>query len=103
MHPKFRNADVLSTAVIGAAIEVHRLKGPALMEGIYERCLTHELSLRGIFCTNQGTVPIEYKGMVFEQALRFDMLVEDCLLLELKSVVEILPIPKSLFENAISL
>ena len=95
MHALFRRADELSHSVIGAAIEVHRLKGPGLIESIYEKCLLRELSLRQISAVNQRLIKIEYKGMVFEESLRFDVLVEDCLLLELKSVQEILPIHKA--------
>jgi GxxExxY protein len=92
MHPLFQRADELSRTVIGAAIEVHRLKGSGLIESIYEKCLLRELSLQNLRVANQRVVKIEYKGFVFEEPLRFDVLVEDCLLLELKSVQEILPI-----------
>ncbi|PYJ02043.1 MAG: GxxExxY protein [Verrucomicrobia bacterium] len=95
MHPLFRKADELSHTVIGAAIEVHRLKGPGLIESIYEKCLMRELSLRNLAAVNQRVVRIEYKGFVFEEPLRFDVLVDGCLLLELKSVQEILPIHKA--------
>jgi len=95
MHPLYQKADQLSKVVIGAAIEVHRLKGPGLMESIYEKCLIRELSLRGLAAVNQRVVRIEYKGFVFEETLRFDVLVEDCLLLELKSVQEVLPVHKA--------
>ena len=92
MHALFQKADDLSRQVIGAAIEVHRLKGPGLIESIYERCLMRELELRGLAAVNQRLVRIEYKGLVFDEPLRFDMLVEGCLLLGLKSVQEVLPI-----------
>ena len=95
MHRLFQKADDLSRQVIGAAIEVHRLKGPGLIESIYERCLLRELELRGIGAVNQRLVRIEYKGLVFDESLRFDVLVEGCLLLELKCVQEILPIHKA--------
>ena len=95
MHSLFKQADNLSRQVIGAAIEVHRLKGPGLIESIYERCLLRELELRGIGAVNQRLVRIEYKGLVFEEPLRFDVLVEGCLLLELKCVQEVLPIHKA--------
>ena len=95
MHPLFQKADDLSRQVIGAAIEVHRLKGPGLIESIYERCLLRELELRAIGTVNQRLVRIEYKGLVFDEPLRFDVLVEDCLLLELKCVQEVLPIHKA--------
>lgn len=95
MHPLFQKADDLSRQVIGAAIEVHRLKGPGLIESIYERCLLRELDLRAIRAVNQRLVRIEYKGLVFEEPLRFDVLAEECLLLELKCVQEVLPIHKA--------
>jgi len=75
MHPLFEKADKLSREVIGAAIEVHRLKGAGLLESIYEKCLLRELSLRGLSAVNQRLVRIEYKGLVFEEPLRFDVLV----------------------------
>jgi GxxExxY protein len=92
MHPLFQKADRLSRTVIGAAIEVHRLKGPGLIESIYEKCLMRELSLSHLAAVNQRVVRIEYKGFTSEEPLRFDLLVEDCLLLELKSVQDVLPI-----------
>ena len=95
MHALYRKADELSREVIGSAIEVHRIKGPGLIESIYEKCLMRELNLRGISAANQQVVKIEYKGYLFEEPLRFDLLVENCLLLELKSVREILPIHKA--------
>ena len=95
VHPLFAKADKLSSDVIGAAIEVHRLKGPGLIESIYEKCLSRELSLRGISCVSQKVVPIDYKGYLFEELLRFDSLVESCLLLELKCVEKVLPVHKA--------
>lgn len=92
MHPRFAKSDELSRVAIGAAIEVHRLKGPGLIESIYERCLMRELELRQVATVNQRLVRIEYKGLVFDEPLRFDVLVENCLLLELKCVQEVLPI-----------
>ena len=85
----------MSREVIGAAIEVHRLKGSGLIESIYEKCLIRELSLRHMSAVNQKVVTIDYKGFVFEESLRFDVLVEDCLLLELKSVQTVLPVHKA--------
>lgn len=95
MHPLYEKADKLSRDVIGGAIEVHRDKGPGLIESIYERCLIHELSLRKLQSVNQKAVRVEYKGLVFEEPLRFDLLVEGCLLLELKAVQEVLPVHKA--------
>jgi GxxExxY protein len=95
MHSLFKRADELSRIAIGAAIEVHRLKGPGLLESIYERCFMRELDLRKVATVNQRLVRIEYKGLVFDEPLRLDVLVEDCLLVELKCVQEILPIHKA--------
>ena len=95
MHPLYAKADALSGEAIGAAIEVHRDKGPGLLESIYERCLLHELALRKHAAVNQKTVRVTYKDLMFEEPLRFDVLVEDCLLIEAKSVERVLPIHKA--------
>jgi GxxExxY protein len=92
MHPLFAKADQLSSAVIGAAIEVHRVMGPGLLESIYERCLMHELELRRIHAEKQQVVRICYKDVVFEETLRFDVLVEGFLLIEVKAVEHVLPV-----------
>ena len=95
MHPLFHKASALTEEIIGAAIEVHRDKGPGLIESIYEWCLTKELELRGLAYASQKSVKIAYKGFVRQEDLRFDMLVEECILIEAKSVAKILPIHKA--------
>ena len=95
MHPLFEEADWLSGQVIAAALEVHRDKGPGLLESIYEWCLTCELSDRGLRVASQKTLDIRYKHHVREDTLRFDLLVNDCLLIEVKAVEKILPIHKA--------
>lgn len=95
MHADFEHADRLSPEVIGAAIEVHRTLGPGLLESIYEKCLMRELELRSLSAVKQQRVRIEYKGLVFEESLKFDVLVESCLLVELKAVREVAPIHKA--------
>ena len=95
MHPSFQKASGLTEGIIGAAIEVHRDKGPGLIESIYEWCLTKELDLRGVSWLSQKTVVITYKGFAREEPLRFDMLVEGCVLVEAKAVEKILPIHKA--------
>ena len=92
MHPDFRRADAWTSKVIGAAIEVHRLKGPGLFESIYERCMMRELELQAIPAVRQVIVPIEYKGLVFDEPLKLDVYVDQCLIVELKTVQTILPI-----------
>ena len=95
MHPQFDKADKLTREAIGAAIEVHRILGPGLLESIYEKCLLRELELRGISAIRQKNVQIDYKGKTFDEELKFDLLVEGCLLLELKAVQDIHPIHKA--------
>jgi hypothetical protein len=95
MHVLYGRADALSKEVIGAAIEVHRIMGPGLIESVYEKCLLRELELRGIPATKQIAVSVEYKGLVFEDNLRCDLLVAGCLLLELKAVETLHPVSKA--------
>ena len=95
MHPDYDRADVLSKRVIGAAIEVHRNMGPGLIESIYEKCFMRELELQGMPAKNQMVVPVAYKGATFKEALRLDILVDGCLLLELKSIEKVHPIHKA--------
>ena len=95
MHPLFEKASGLTEIVIAAAIEVHRDKGSGLIESIYEWCLTKELELRGLTCVSQKNVVIRYKGFTREEPLRFDMLVEGCLLVEGKAVEKMVPIHKA--------
>ena len=95
VHPLFQKATGLTETIIAAAIEVHRDKGPGLIESIYEWCMLKELGLRGLGCISQKMVVIEYKGFTREEPLRFDVLVEGCVLVEAKAVEKILPIHKA--------
>ncbi len=81
--------DELSHRVIGCAIEVHRTLGPGLLESAYERCLAHELELNSIAFRIQCPLPIEYKGIQLDCGYRLDMVAEDRLIIELKSVDDI--------------
>ncbi len=76
----------LSRRVIGSAIEVHRHLGPGLLEGAYEDCLCHEMSLRGIAHERQMALPVTYKGINVAGAYRLDILVERRLILEIKAI-----------------
>src|SRR5438046_2755978 len=78
--------------VIGAAIEVHRLLGPGLLEETYEHCLCHELHLRGLLFQRQVHLPIVYEGIRFASAYRIDMVVNDFVIVEVKAIAEILPV-----------
>ena len=95
MHPLFEKASNLTETIIGAAIEVHRDKGPGLIESIYEWCLSREFDLQKLSYERQKTVIIDYKGFTREQPLRFDLLVQECLLIETKAVAQVLPIHKA--------
>lgn len=84
--------DQLSKRVIGCAIEVHRALGPGLLESTYEQCLAHELNQAGIGIKLQHALPVLYKGLRLDCGYRVDILVQDALILELKSVDAILNI-----------
>jgi GxxExxY protein len=95
MHPFYAKASGLTEKIIGAAIEVHRDKGPGLIESIYEWCLTKEFELRSLAYVRQKLVEITYKGFIKQEDLRLDMLVEGCILIEAKAITKILPIHKA--------
>ena len=84
--------DSLSDLVIGAAIEVHRHLGAGLLESAYEECLCYELAQKQISFQRQLALPIIYKILELDVQYRLDILVENTLLLELKSVDKLLPI-----------
>ncbi len=78
--------DPLSKQVIGFAIEMHCELGPGLLESTYEKCLVHELRINNIECVAQLALPVEYKGLRLDCGYRIDLMVEDSLIVELKSV-----------------
>ncbi len=84
----------ISEKIIGAAIEVHRILGPGLLESVYEEALCHELHLRGIHFLRQQSVPIPYKGIKLKADLRLDLLVEDKVIVDLKAKEELSIIDK---------
>ena len=84
--------DDLSNQVIGKVIEVHRVLGPGLLESTYEQCLAHELGRAGIGFKLQHPLPVHYKGIRLDCGYRVDVMVEDKLILELKSVDTVLGI-----------
>jgi GxxExxY protein len=77
--------------IIGAAIEVHRLLGPGLLESAYEECLAHEFTIRGIPFARQRPVPVVYKDIKLECGYRVDFLVAGRIVVELKSVEALAP------------
>jgi len=90
-HPAIPN-DPLTEKVIGLAIEVHRHLGPGLLESAYEECLCFELETNGIGHDRQVPLPVTYKNAKLECGYRMDVVVEDGLIIELKTVDRLLPI-----------
>ena len=86
--------EIIASEVIRAAIEVHRILGPGLLESTYEKCLCKELDLRKISYKRQEKLEVNYKGELIEEAYRLDIIVEDELILELKAVEELKEIHK---------
>jgi len=84
--------DRLSKEVIGAAIEVHRVLGPGLLESAYEESLAWELTNRGVKVERQVAIPVRYKELRIEDGYRIDLLVNKELILELKSVDSFQPV-----------
>ncbi len=87
-----RSFDELSEKVIGACIEIHRHLGPGLLESAYEECLCHELSLAGVKFERQKTLPVSYKSVKLDCDYRLDVVLEGSLIVELKTVDQLLPI-----------
>jgi GxxExxY protein len=87
--------NAVATRVIGAAIEVHRMLGPGLLESAYHECLVHELGLRGLPYESEVPITLDYKGVVVGAAYRADLLVAGKLLVELKTVDRLLPVHKA--------
>lgn len=87
-----RNLNTISAEIIGAAIEVHSQLGPGLLESAYQIALQYELGLRGLSVSTQIDVPVFYKGQSLGTAFRLDMLVENAVIVELKSVEGLHPI-----------
>lgn len=89
---KYKDINALTGQVIGAAIEVHKILGPGLLESACEECLCHELKLRGISFERQKALPIEYKGIELECGYRLDIVMNNSLIVELKSCESLEPI-----------
>lgn len=82
----------LSHAIIGAAIEAHRVLGPGLLESVYEAALSHELKERGLNVQQQLELPVIYKGLELLGGYRIDLLVNGLVVVEIKSVEKLMPI-----------
>ena len=84
--------DPVASAIIGAAIEVHRCLGPGLLEAAYKVCLTYALAQRGLRIATEVPVPVVFKGIQMECGFRLDLLVDDGVIVEVKSVEHLLPV-----------
>lgn len=85
----------ISKNIIGAAIDVHKVLGPGLLESAYEECLCHEFTLRNVQFTRQYEIPVQYKGVNLDCGYRLDLMVENKIVVELKSVEKLMPIHDS--------
>lgn len=82
----------ISGKIIELAIKVHRALGPGMLEGAYEICLMHELVKNGFRVQSQVTLPIIYDGVRLDAGYRIDLLVEDCVIVELKAIEKLMPV-----------
>ena len=87
--------DAITARVIGAAMEVHSALGPGLLESAYEKCLSLELTARGLAHRRQVELPIHYKGVQVDGAYRLDLVVEDHVIVEIKATAHIAPIHRT--------
>jgi GxxExxY protein len=87
--------ELLTREIIGAAIDVHRVLGPGLLESAYEECLCHEFGLRSINYSRQVALPLTYKGTTLQCGYYIDILVENTVIVELKAVESVLPVHKA--------
>ena len=87
--------DQVASEVVDAAYTVHKALGPGLLESVYEVCLVHELTKRGISAKRQVSLPVCYDGVRLDAGLRLDLLVEDSVVAELKAVDKLLPVHKA--------
>jgi len=93
----------LGKEIVDAAIAVHRELGPGLLENVYEIILAYELEKRGLKTERQVAIPIEYKGIKFDQGFRADIIVENKVILELKSVENITPVHRKQIQTYLRL
>ncbi len=91
-EPLSKKEEEIAKAIVDAAYIVHSKLGPGLLERIYEVCFCHELSKKGLHPRRQIDLPIKYDGMVFDEALRLDVLVDDLVVCELKAVDRVNPV-----------
>lgn len=91
-EPVPKHIDDIARAIVHAAYEIHTTLGPWLLESVYERCLMRELLLRGLRPRNQVAIAMDYKGEAIECGFRADLIVDDCVLVEIKAVETLSPV-----------
>ncbi|MCD6188182.1 MAG: GxxExxY protein [Desulfuromusa sp.] len=84
----------IATIIVDACFKVHTTLGPGLLESVYEAVLLYELEKRGLSVTKQQAIPVSYDGTQFEEGFRADLIVEDKVIVELKSVEKVMPVHK---------
>ena len=92
MYKPSEREEYLATQIVDAAFTVHKALGPGLLEKVYEVCFCHELGKRSIKYLKQVEFPIQYDGIVFQEALRLDVFVDDLVICELKAVEQTIPL-----------
>jgi GxxExxY protein len=90
--PVSQREELIAKRIVNAAFVVHKELGPGLLEKVYEACFCHELKKTGLMLKRQVEIPIVYDGLVFDEALRLDVLVEDLVICELKAVEQVNPV-----------
>ena len=85
----------MAREIVDAAFTVHKALGPGLLESVYELCLAHELTKRGLAAVRQIEVPVEYDGLKLNAGFRLDLLVQDTVIVEVKAIAELLPVHKA--------
>ncbi len=90
-----KREESIAEKIVDAAFMVHKVLGPGLLERVYEVCFCHELSKRELKYQRQVDLPITYDGMIFDEGLRLDVLVEELIICELKAVDEMNPVWKA--------
>lgn len=93
----------LTYRITGAAIEVHKALGPGLLESVYHKCMKYVLKCRSIGFNSELIVPVVYKEVVVDMDFRCDFLIEDCIVVEIKSCQEVLPIHEAVLMNYMKL
>ncbi len=97
------NENQVGSIVIDSSIHVHRALGPGLFESVYETVLAHELQKRGLNLRRQVPIPIQYDGLTFDEGFRADLIVQELVIVELKSVAQLSPVHRKQLQTYLRL